>query len=330
MHFADQTVLITGGTGSWGQELTKQLLDRNVKQIRIFSRNEDKQVLMKRLFNDSKLKFILGDVRDCDSIDYASRGVDTIFHLAAIKHVPICEELPSEAIKINVVGTKNVIDASIKNRVSKVIDVSSDKAVAPLNVYGFTKALGERLMIQANQLSDYTRFVCIRGGNVLGTSGSVVPLFIQQIKEKNTMTVTDVRMTRYFLTIHDAIQLLITASLTGLGGETFVMNMPSFYINTIAQILKEEFGNNDTIIQQTGIRAGEKLKELLITEHETRNAYILNDDYYMILPSIEIKGLQNIWSNSLNKVYFKEYSSNTNLKTKEEARELLKRGGYIK
>lgn len=329
MSFDNQTVLITGGTGSWGQELTKQLLNLGVKQIRIFSRNEDKQVWMNRSFDNSKLKFILGDVRDYNSVDYASRGVNTIFHLAALKHVPICEEQPTEAFKTNVIGTKNVVDAAIINRVKKVVDVSSDKAVAPLNVYGFTKALGERLAIQANQLSDYTKFVCIRGGNVLGTSGSVVPFFIKQIKEDNVMTITDVRMTRYFLTVEDAIKLLITAADKGIGGETFVMNMPSFYINTIAQVLKEQLGNKDTKIQEIGIRPGEKLKEVLITEHEVKNTFYYSNDYYMILPSIDVGGLEKIWKNSLKLVTFKEYSSDTNLKTKKDAYVLLKRGGYI-
>jgi UDP-N-acetylglucosamine 4,6-dehydratase len=172
---------VTGGTGSWGQELVRKLLLEQPKEIRIFSRNEFTQVRMQRDFQfNPKLKFIIGDIRDLEALDEACRNVDYLFHLAALKHVPVCEEQPDEALKTNVKGTENVIRASIRNQVKKVIDVSTDKAVNPINFYGMTKALGEKLMIRANGLGTSTRFVCIRGGNVLGTNGSVVPFSCPQ------------------------------------------------------------------------------------------------------------------------------------------------------
>jgi FlaA1/EpsC-like NDP-sugar epimerase len=172
--FKNETILITGGTGSWGNELTSQLLIKNPKKIIIFSRGELAQVNMQRKFENNKLKFIIGDVRDYSAVDNATKNVDYIFHLAALKHVPVCENQPQEAIKTNINGTINIINAAIKHGVKKVIDVSSDKAVAPTNVYGMTKAVGEKLIIQANTLTDKTDFVCIRGGNVLGSNQMVV------------------------------------------------------------------------------------------------------------------------------------------------------------
>jgi FlaA1/EpsC-like NDP-sugar epimerase len=181
----DKTILITGGTGSWGNELTKQLLEKDPKEILIFSRNEYMQVVMQRKFNNPKLKFIIGDVRDEYAVDQVFRNndIEYVFHLAALKHVPICENQPFEVVKTNINGTNNLINAAAKYKAKKFIDVSSDKAVAPLNLYGLTKATGEKLTIQANNMTDYTDFVCIRGGNVLGSSGSVLPLFIDQIKK---------------------------------------------------------------------------------------------------------------------------------------------------
>ena len=206
--YEGKTILVTGGTGSWGQELTKKLLAQSPKEIRIFSRNEFLQVNMKRLFDHHEaLKFVIGDVRDYQSVNDAMQNVDYVFHLAALKHVPVCEFQPGEALKTNVSGTENIIRASISNRVKKVIDVSTDKAVEPVNFYGMTKSFGEKLMIRANDNSDSTRFVCIRGGNVLGTNGSVVPIFKKQILENKDVTLTSKAMTRFFLSVSEAIDL---------------------------------------------------------------------------------------------------------------------------
>ena len=208
--FTDKTILITGGTGSWGRELTKQLLEfYQPSKVIIFSRGEISQVDMLRKFNDKRLEFVIGDVRDKDAVDAVMRrGVDYVYHLAALKHVPICENQPQEAVQTNITGTKNLINSSILYGVKKFIDVSTDKAVSPINLYGYTKGVGERLSIQANCLTKDTEFICIRGGNVLGTNGSVVPYIIDQIKTGEVF-ITDSRMTRFFLTLSQAINLLI-------------------------------------------------------------------------------------------------------------------------
>src|SRR5579875_3086147 len=187
--FDGKICLITGGTGSWGQMLTRRLLLENPKEIRLFSRNEFRQVEMQRAFaGHGNINFVIGDVRDIKAVQEACKGVDYVFHLAALKHVPVCEKQPDEAIQTNIVGTQNIIRASIDNGVKKVIDVSTDKAVNPVNFYGMTKAIGEKLILHANELSQDTRFVCIRGGNVLGTNGSVVPFFKSQIAERQEVT----------------------------------------------------------------------------------------------------------------------------------------------
>ncbi|MBN1898915.1 MAG: polysaccharide biosynthesis protein [Spirochaetes bacterium] len=329
--FKDKTILITGGTGSWGNELAAQLLERNVKEIRIFSRGEFAQVTMERKFNNKKLKFVIGDIRDYNAIEYACRGVDFVFHLAALKHVPVCEEQPQEAIKTNIHGTTNLIDAAIHNNVEKVIDVSTDKAVDPLNLYGMTKAVGEKLIIQANKLPGETKFVCIRGGNVLGSNGSVVPYFINQIQRYNKIELTDKHMTRYFLTIHDAISLLFKASDKSIGGETFVMHMPSCHIVDIARVLIKHYGNKNTTIKEIGCRPGEKIDEVLISRYEALNAYVYDVNYYLILPTLNIMGLEEHYNKlSLKKVKFEEYSSAQELMNEEQVEDMLRKGSFIK
>jgi len=260
--FKDKVVLITGGSGSWGNELTKQLLDQNPKEIRIYSRGEISQVNMMRKFLNNKLKFIIGDVRDLRALTDACKGVDYVFHLAALKHVPVCEDYPYEAIQTNIVGTKNIIDASIANNVLKVIDVSTDKAVTPLNLYGMTKSIGEKLILHADKNNKTTRFSVIRGGNALGSNGSVAPLFINQIKEYNKITITDERMTRYFLTLSEAVGLLLIAATCWVSGGIFVMKMPACKIVDMAEVLKEHYGDENTKIEFTGIRPGEKIHEV--------------------------------------------------------------------
>jgi FlaA1/EpsC-like NDP-sugar epimerase len=328
--FENKNVLITGGTGSWGQELTTQLLERNPNKIKIFSRGEFAQVTMKRKFDNDKLQFIIGDVRDGEALRHATEDVDYIFHLAALKHVPICEEQPYEAIKTNIRGTKNLIKAAIKNKVTKVIDVSTDKAVDPINMYGMTKSIGERLIIHANKISDYTKFMCIRGGNVLGTNGSVVELFINLIKKSNKVTITDKRMTRFFITLKEAINLLFQAADKSIGGETYVMQMPSFKIMDLAEILINYYGNNDTEIVEIGSRPGEKIDEVLISKYEIENTYKFDSIYYLILPILYIDGLEEYYKEcNLEKVSFDEYSSRTQLMNRNLLEELLQKGGFL-
>lgn len=326
--YSNTRILVTGGSGSWGNELTKQLLEKNPKEIIIYSRGELAQVTMERKFNNPKIKFVIGDVRDYDSLRRVMQGVDYVFHLSALKHVPVCENHPQEAIKTNIDGTTNVVRAAIENNVKKVIDVSTDKSVSPTNLYGMTKAVGEKLIIQANNLTDKTDFVCVRGGNVLGSNGSVVPYFIDQIKRFNKVTITDSTMTRYFLTLSEAIQLLFQASNNSVGGEIYVMNMPSFYIKDLAEVLVEYYGDSNTKIEEIGSREGEKIHELLISEHEAKFSKVFNDDYYVILPSIKINRNYTHLNNN-TKVSFKEFSSNDNLKDKNFLFELLMKGGFL-
>ncbi|MGV8980200.1 SDR family NAD(P)-dependent oxidoreductase [Clostridium sp.] len=329
--FEGKTILITGGTGSWGNELTTQMLEMNPRQIIIYSRSELNQVNMERRFNNPKLKFIIGDIRDYESIKQATKNVEYIFHLAALKHVPICEQQPNEAIKTNITGVKNLISAAIENNVIKVIDVSTDKAVEPVNVYGMTKAIGEKLIIHANTISDNTKFVCIRAGNVLGTNGSVVPYFIDQVKRCNEITITDPKMTRYFLTLKQAIQLIFKAINSSIGGETFVMKMPGYNIIDIARIIQEEFGDENCSLKIIGKRPGEKINEVLISKYEAENAYIYDKDYFVILPQINIEGLKEYYKKlNLNPLNQKEYSSNDYLLGYNEAKKMLIKGGFVK
>jgi len=321
--FKNQTILITGGTGSWGNELTKQLLILNPKRIIIYSRNEFNQVTMKRKFNNKKLKFHIGDVRDYDSLNQACKKVDYIFHLAALKHVPVCEQQPDEAIKTNINGTQNVIRAAINNHVKKAIDVSSDKACAPLNSYGMTKAVGEKLIINASELVDTTEFMCIRAGNVMGTAGSVIPLFIDQIKKNNKITITDKRMTRYFISLEEAISLLFTAINSNVDGSLFVMKMPACKLTDLAKVLVDYYGDNKTEIIETGIRPGEKIDEVLVSKDEVLDTYEYNDTYYLIYP----QGKEKL---NFKKVQFPEYSSSTYLLNKKEIKILLDKGGFLK
>lgn len=328
--FENKSILITGGTGSWGNELTTQLLERNPKQIIIYSRSELNQVNMQRRFNNEKLRFIIGDIRDYESIKEATRNIDYIFHLAALKHVPICEEQPYEAIKTNIKGVENLIKVAIENNVTKVIDVSTDKAVEPINVYGMTKAIGEKLIIHANTITDKTKFVCIRAGNVLGTNGSVVPYFIEQVKKFNEITITDVEMTRYFLTLKQAIQLLFKATRDSIGGETFVMKMPGYKIIDIAKIMQNELGDENCKIRVLGKRPGEKLHEVLISRYEVENAYIYDENYFVILPQLHIDGLKEYYiKGKLKALNAQGYASNDCILEYNEAKKMLIEGGFI-
>jgi len=325
--FDNARILITGGTGSWGQTLTRLMLEKhNPKEIIIFSRGELQQVLMQRKFKNPKIKYIIGDVRDYEAVKFATRNVDYIFHMAALKHVPICEDQPQEAIKTNVTGTTNIVNAAIENCVKKVIDVSTDKAVEPLNLYGMTKAVGEKLIIQANDLTDHTKFVCVRGGNVMGSNGSVIPYFIEQIRNGGPVTITDLRMTRFFLTLEEAIGLLFKAAEESMGGETFVMNMPAAYIKDVADILIEEYGNAD--ITEIGSKPGEKLDEMLISKHEAVMSYKYVDAYFVILPFNPKQDLAAKYSN-LEKFSQEEFSSKTFIMQRDAIKDMLKKGKFL-
>ncbi|KNH17517.1 UDP-N-acetylglucosamine 4,6-dehydratase [Priestia megaterium] len=327
--FNNKTILVTGGTGSWGYELVKQLLTHNPKEIRIFSRNESNQFTMKQEFdNHPKLNFIIGDIKEREALIEACQDVNYIFHLAALKHVPVCEDQPIEALKTNVHGTQNVIDAAISCNVDRVVYISTDKASNPANFYGLSKAMGERLIIHANTLNTKTKFVCIRGGNVLGTNGSVIHVFKKQIQEKGKIGITDPGMTRFFLTLEDAIKLVFKATFESLGGEIFVMKMPTCRIIDLANVLIEASGREKIEIEILGIRPGEKIHELLLSEYESATTVTYDDEYYVILPPIYIKGLKEYYS-KYAQVNLEKYDSSKQVISKEEIKEMLLKGGFI-
>ncbi|MDD3392669.1 MAG: polysaccharide biosynthesis protein [Bacilli bacterium] len=329
--FENKKILITGGTGSWGKCLTKYLLSCNTKEIIIYSRNEFLQVMMKREYNDERIKFIIGDVRDFERLNESMSNVDYVFHLSALKHVPICEEHPYETVKTNIIGTENVINAAINNKVKKVIGVSSDKAVSPYNLYGMTKAVEEKLLINANKKSDITKFVCIRAGNVMGSNGSVIPLFISQLKEKNEVTLTNSEMTRFFITLDEAIGLLTKAADISVGGEILVMSMPSLRIKDLITVLAKHYGKKDSKINEIGIRPGEKIHEELVSLVESYNTYRLDENYYLIVPEIMKDELSKFYNDFKNfeKLGNKSYNSSTNLLNHEGIEERLRNGNFI-
>ncbi|WP_430152503.1 polysaccharide biosynthesis protein [Peribacillus simplex] len=325
----NRKILVTGGTGSWGYELVRQLLDFEPSEIRIFSRNESNQFTMKQEFdNNPKLHFIIGDIKEKDALLEACQGVDYIFHLAALKHVPVCEDQPIEALKTNVIGTQNVIEAAISCNVHSVVNISTDKASNPSNFYGLSKAMAERLIIHANTLNTKTRFVCIRGGNVLGTNGSVIHVFKKQIKEKGKIGITDLNMTRFFLTIEEAIKLVFKATFESIGGEIFVMKMPSCKIIDLAEVLIQASNKGNVDVEVLGIRPGEKLHEILLSEYESTTAITYDEEYYVILPAIHIEGIKEHYSN-YQSVSLEDYNSGTGLMGKAQIKEMLKKGGFI-
>jgi len=327
--FNNSIILITGGTGSWGQELTKQLLTKyNPKEIRIYSRGELNQVEMKNKFNNQKLKFIIGDVRDKERLMASCRGVDYFFHLAALKHVTICEKHPEEAIKTNILGTQNAVFSALGNKVKKFIYVSTDKAVDPLNLYGITKACGEKIVTSANQIDNNTVFTCVRGGNVLGSNGSVIPLFRKQIETMNAITITDPKMTRFIFSLRDAIGLVIKACEMSVGGEIFVMKMPSLKITDLAEVMINELGDGNTKTKIIGIRPGEKIDEVLVSRYEC-DRVIDEGGFYIILPSIDIKAIRENYSKKRTSNIGEFTSKNTKIFSKQEIKEILKKYGFL-
>ena len=284
MH-TDKTVLVTGGTGSFGNYIVHRLLSTDVKEIRVLSRDEKKQYDMKIHYkNDKRLKFFIGNIRDLSRVDEVMEGVDIVYQAAALKHVSICERSPFEAVKTNIIGVKNVVTCALKHKVEKVICVSTDKAVKPVNVMGMTKAIQERLIISANKAPENkgTILSVVRYGNVLLSRGSVIPYFRKLLSESETLTITDEKMTRFLLTLEDAIDLVMFATENSVGGETFVKKAPSAYILDIAKVLCAEAGNpfDYTVI---GKLPGEKLDEILITEEEFQRAEDMGD-YFTVHP----------------------------------------------
>ncbi len=328
-RYRGKRVLVTGGTGSWGTELVAQLLAYQPAEIRIYSRGEAQQVISRRRFENHRcLRYIVGDVRDRTRMNLAMHGIDIVFHLAALKHVPVCEENPWETVMTNVIGTQNVINAAIDCHVEKVIYVSSDKGVDPLNLYGVTKLTAEKLIVGANTLAP-TVFSCFRAGNVIGTSGSVIPLFQEQILRLHEITLTDPNMTRFFIPLRVAIASLLKAEEIAIGGETFILKMKAIKISDLAQLMAKELSADQEVsVRELGIRPGEKIHELLISRHEAGRTVDIGD-FFVILPLVEIPRLVERYK----RYHFTlagEYSSETApFFTEEEFKLLLHDEGWL-
>lgn len=280
MTFNDKVVLLTGGTGSFGKKFVEIMLNEyNPHSIRIFSRSELLQLEMSEQLNDSRLRFFIGDVRDRNRVYRAMDGVDIVVHAAALKQVPTCEYNPIEAVKTNINGAFNIIDAAIDNNVSKVVALSTDKAVHPVNLYGATKLVAEKLFVQGNAYvgKHRTKFSCVRYGNVVGSRGSVIPFFLEQ-KKRGFLTITDERMSRFWITQEQAVRFVIKCFALMKGGEIFIPKMPSMKIMDLANAIAP-----DTEKRIVGIRPGEKLSEILLTKQEARHSREF-EDYFFIEP----------------------------------------------
>ena len=281
--FKDKVLLITGGTGSFGNAVLRRFLDSDVREIRIFSRDEKKQDDMRHRLQNPKVKFYIGDVRDKRSVDSAMSGVDYVFSAAALKQVPSCEFFPMQAVRTNVLGTENVLDSAIEHGVKNVVVLSTDKAAYPINAMGISKAMMEKVAIaKGRQLGDEatTTICCTRYGNVMASRGSVIPLWIEQMKNDAVITITDPNMTRFMMTLDDAVDLVVYAFEHGHNGDLFVQKAPAATLSTLATALKELYGK-DTMVKVIGTRHGEKLYETLVTREEMARAVDMGN-YYRI------------------------------------------------
>ncbi|MDF7417826.1 polysaccharide biosynthesis protein [Proteus mirabilis] len=285
--FHKKTLLITGGTGSFGNAVLNRFLETDIKEIRIFSRDEKKQDDMRKKYNNHKLKFYIGDVRDYSSILNATRGVDFIFHAAALKQVPSCEFHPIQAVKTNILGTENVLEAAIANSVKRVVCLSTDKAVYPINAMGISKAMMEKVMVAKSRNLDSNKTVICgtRYGNVMASRGSVIPLFVDLMREGKAITITDPNMTRFMMTLEDAVGLVLYAFQNGNNGDIFVQKAPAATIETLAIALKELLNAPEHPINIIGTRHGEKLYEALLSREEMLAAIDMGD-YYRVPPDL--------------------------------------------
>jgi UDP-N-acetylglucosamine 4,6-dehydratase/5-epimerase len=317
-----KSVFITGGTGTWGQEFTRQLLALGAKRIRIFSRGEYRQVEMRRAFQKhDNISYMIGDVRDATRLNEATRGFDIVVHLAALKHVPVVEENPKEALLTNIIGTQNVIDASIRNGLERCLYVSSDKAVDPLNFYGVSKLAAERMVVMASQDCDRTRFITYRAGNVMGSAGSVVPIFQETLINHNTIKITDPNMTRFFIAKGEVVRLACEALFSAIGSEIFIPAMKSTTLRMLSEIMIKRLAIGEPKIEYIGIRPGEKIHEQLISRDECGRAKQLGD-LWVVLPYFPRAELERHYA-AAPSVQFAEYASNTSPRFTEPELECL-------
>ena len=330
--FNNKVLLITGGTGSFGNTVLKRFLTTDVSEIRIFSRDEKKQEDMRIAFNNAKLKFHIGDVRDYDSVYQVMKGVDYVFHAAALKQVPSCEFYPMEAVRTNVIGTDNVLHAATANNVRRVVVLSTDKAVYPINSMGITKAMAEKLMVARarSQREGETVFCATRYGNVMASRGSVIPLFVSQIKEGKPLTVTDPNMTRFLMSLEDSVDLVLYAFTHGKQGDIFVQKAPASTVGELAEALKELF-NSDQHIRVIGTRHGEKLYESLISREEMAKASDMGGYYRIPADNRDLNYAQYFTEGEEKISHLDDYTShNTERLTIAQIKAILLKLDFIK
>jgi len=331
--FKNKVLMITGGTGSFGNAVLKHFLDSDIKEIKIFSRDEKKQEDMRIEYKNDKLNFIVGDIRDFDSINNAMRGVDYLFHAAALKQVPSCEFYPMQAIKTNLLGAENVLEAAANNDVKRVVVLSTDKAVYPINSMGMTKALMEKLAISKardKRIQDNKGIICAtRYGNVMASRGSIIPLFINQIKSGKPLTITNPKMTRFMMSLDDSVELVLFAFKNASAGDIFVQKSPAASVETLARALKELF-NAENEIQIIGERHGEKLYESLCGREEMGKATDMGDFYKVPADYRDLNYTKYVQEDG-QKLDCDEYNSNnTKILNVKELKELLLTLDYVK
>jgi len=318
--FSEKIILITGGTGSFGNAVLRKFLNTDIKEIRVFSRDEKKQEDMRIELNNPKVKFYIGDVRHYDSLNFAMNGVDFIFHAAALKQVPSCEFYPMEAVRTNILGAENVMNAALKNNVKKVIVLSTDKAVYPINAMGISKAMMEKLMVAKSRTminNGKTVYCGTRYGNVMGSRGSVIPLFIKQIKERKPLTITDPNMTRFLMSLEDAVDLVIYAFQNASQGDIFVQKAPACTLVDLASSIQRIF-NADNKIKVIGTRHGEKLYETLLTREELAKAVDLGN-HYRIIPDDRDLNYNKYFTEGTEQLSFMEdYNSHNTRRLKQD------------
>ena len=330
--FNNKVLMITGGTGSFGQTVLNRFLATEVREIRIFSRDEKKQEEMRIALSHSKLKFYIGDVREYDSVSQAMKGVDYVFHAAALKQVPSCEFYPMEAVRTNLLGTENVMNAATANGVKRVVVLSTDKAVYPINAMGISKAMAEKLMVAKarTQRKNETVLCATRYGNVMASRGSVIPLFVSQLKEGKPLTVTDPAMTRFLMSLEDSVDLVLYAFKHGKQGDLFVQKAPASTVADLAQALKEIF-KKDNPVRIIGTRHGEKLYESLISREEMAKAEDMGDYYCIPADNRDLNYAQYFSEGEEKLSHLDDYTShNTDRLDVERIKKLLLKLDYIK
>ena len=331
--FENKTLLITGGTGSFGNAVLDRFLDSDFKEIRIFSRDEKKQDDMRKKYQSSKLKFYIGDVRDFNSVLNVTRGVDYVFHAAALKQVPSCEFYPLEAVKTNVLGTENLLEAAIQNKVTRVVCLSTDKAVYPINAMGISKAMMEKVMVaKSRNLEGTDTVICgTRYGNVMASRGSVIPLFVDQIRAGNPITITDPHMTRFMMTLGDAVDLVLYAFEHGQNGDIFVQKAPAATIETLAKAVTQLINQENHKINVIGTRHGEKAFEALLSREEKACAEDLGDYFRVPADQRDLNYEKYIETGDTKVVEYEDYNShNTTRLDVEGMKKLLLKLEFIR